>query len=253
MISTDGCSYALSPSHGPIASGVRALGIWPMHVSTWEDGEHRFPVKRARERVTECMLHETVTTSLAATVRAINSRKLGVQFIVAPDGSVSQHGDAVTDMQEHVGSHNGAAVGIEVVTPYYPTGMPAGGPWRDVLEAPWAHRGRYVVPTLEQAESTCLLVSWMTAGTVPGLDIPREWVGLRNGQWRMTQLTPSTPRPGIWSHQQVGGHADGSWLALYSWLRLAVGMGPLDARAEAVVLATGSRGVISVAHLLPTT
>src|SRR5690606_36552228 len=106
------------------------------------------------DRWQQLILHETVTRSVDSTVKVLLKRKLGVQLIVGPDGEVTQHGDLADDRLAHAGGHNSPSVGIEVVNPYYPKYASAKHPWKRVIDAPWAHRRRYVVPTPEQAEAT---------------------------------------------------------------------------------------------------
>ena len=82
----------------------------------------------------------------------------------------------------HAGGHNGPSDGVEVVNPYYPTVLQEGLPWGRVIEAPWAHRERYVLPTPEQAEATASLIGWLTSPKAGQLKIPRNWLGLRDGK-----------------------------------------------------------------------
>jgi N-acetyl-anhydromuramyl-L-alanine amidase AmpD len=81
------------------------------------------PCFRARRRgkmpVTELIIHETVTTSVATTIKVLQRRKLGVHFIIGPDGLVTQHNNLLLDRLAHAPPHNKRSVGVEVVQPYY--------------------------------------------------------------------------------------------------------------------------------------
>ena len=201
------------------------------------------PCFRARRRgmipVTELIVHETVTTSVATTIKVLQRRKLGVHFIIGPDGRVTQHNDLLLDRLAHAPPHNKRSVGIEVVQPYYPEHLRGDHPWKQVIDARWAHKKQYVIPTTQQAEATARLTAWLTSNEAVGLKIPRRWISLRKGQLAMGRVwNARLPKPGIYPHMAFG-HADGAWLILYSWLRLEAGLNPEDAYTEAIRRATG--------------
>ena len=86
----------------------------------------------------------------------------------------------------------------------------------------------------------------------PGIAVPRVWPGLRDGRFALG-LVPAAakaPLPGVLAHQYFG-HADGSMLVLYAWLRLEAGLAPDVAFEEAMKRATGVRRA-DVRDLLPT-
>lgn len=228
-----------------------------LRIRTWlsDRAVPRFHARARKRAPTELVLHETVTVSGDNTVAVLKKRALGVQLIVWPDGAVTQHGDLALDEQDHAGQHNGPSVGIEVVSPYYPAYLKPGAPWDDVIDAPWADRliingvetaRRYVVPTALSAETTSVLTGWLTSGDVPGLSIPRTWVPLRSGRFALGAV-PGADKlsPGIYAHHNFA-HADASWLALYSYLRIELGYSAEDARSEALRLATRARGPITL-------
>src|SRR5690606_35008391 len=141
-------------------------------------------------------------------------RKLRVQLIVGPDGEVTQHGDLAHDRLAHAGGHNGPSIGVEVVNPYYPRHTSAKLPWQRIIDAPWAHERRYVVPTPEQAEATSELVRVLTAGVIAGLSVPRTWRGLMGTRLAMNRIADGDVRkPGIYAHTYFN-HADGAWFVL---------------------------------------
>jgi len=213
-------------------------------------GVHRFAGRdRAGRAVTEVIVHESVTRSAADTVAVLERRRLGVHLVVAADGRVIQHGDLAHDRLAHAGGHNGPSVGIEVVSPYYPKYLRDGLPWSRVIDAPWAHGGRYVLPTPEQAEATSRLVGWLTSPAAEGLSIPRTWIGFDGTQLAMGRVPRGdTRRPGVWAHTYFH-HADGSWLVLYAWLRLEAGLAPCAAYEEAARRAEGARRVVDLSDL----
>jgi len=206
---------------------------------------HRFVgTSRAGVVVDELVLHETVTRSAADAVRVLDRRGLGVHFIIAEDGSVDQHADPALDRLAHAGRfHNPTSVGIEVTNPYYPRYLRRGLPWSRVIDAPWAHEKRYVLPTPEQAEAAAQLTAWLTSPAAAGLSIPRTWVGLIGTQLEMGRIESARrATPGVMAHTYFG-HADGAWLVLYAWLRLEAGLAPCTAYEEAARRAEGVRRV----------
>ena len=199
-----------------------------------------------RSPVTEIVVHETVTTSVERTIRALKRRRLGVHFIVGPDGEVTQHGDPVRDRLSHASGHNDSAVGIEAVQPYYPEFCHPGLPWCRIIDAPWAHRKSYVLPTPEQAEATAQLLAWLTHPDTPGLDIPRNWLTVTDDKLSLGRVPGAQqPQSGILPHMAFG-HADGAWLVLYAWLRLEAGLSPCFAYEEAAELATRARRFVTL-------
>ncbi len=208
---------------------------------------HRFTANSNRRGrpVTEFVLHETVTTSVASTVQVLINRGLSVQLIMGPDGAITQHGDLADDTHWHGTPHNTASVGIEVVNPYYPKYLRAGMPWTRVIDAGWAHERRYVVPTPRQAEAAAQLTAWITS-PASRLSIPRTWIGVSGGRMQMSQIPGADhARPGIYAHTYFA-HADGSWVALYSWLRIERGRTPAQAYEEAIRLATTPNSFVTL-------
>ena len=104
-----------------------------------------------------------------------------------------------------------------------------------------------MLPTPAQAEAVASLARW----TAPGIAVPRTWPGLRDGRFTLG-LVPAAakPLPGILAHQYFG-HADGSLLVLYAWLRIEAGLALDVAFEEAVKRATGVRRA-DVRDLMPT-
>lgn len=239
---------------GFVVRGLAAPEVADLSVRTFADGELRFAAKGRRARVTELVVHETVTRSVESTLGVLKKRGLSVHLVLGPDGQVTQHGDLATDVLWHAGPvHNGPSFGVEVVNPYYPRLLRKGLPWERSIKAPWAHEGQYVLPTPAQAEAVASLVRWATGAPAPGIEVPRRWPGLHAGSFQLGALTEAQrPLPGVLAHHYFG-HADGAWLVLYAWLRLEAGLAPSVAFEEAVRRATGARRAADVRDLLPAT
>jgi len=240
---------------GLVAHGSSTTAPDGIAVRTFlDDGVVRFASKGKRERVTELVIHETVTRSVDSTLAILKKRGLSVHLVLGPDGELTQHGDLVSDVLWHAGpAHNGPSFGVEVVNPYYPRLLRKGLPWERTTRAPWAHEGQHVLPTPAQAEAVSALVRWTTSAPAPGVEVLRRWPGLRAG---VLQLGPvavaAKATPGVLAHHYFG-HADGAWLVLYAWLRLEAGLSAEAAFEDAVRRATGAQRSVDVRDLFPAT
>lgn len=204
---------------------------------------------RAGKVVDELIVHESVTRSVADTVSVLKRRALGVHLIIGPDGEVSQHADLAHTQLSHALGHNERSVAIEVVNPYYPPLLREDLPWQQVIDAPWAHRGAYVLPTRAQVEALAILIAWLSRPDVRGLEIPRRWIGLSQERMRLGLVTGSAQAaPGLYAHHYIA-HADGAWPLLYAWLRLEAGLGPEEAYAVAIERASGHRVSVDLSDL----
>ncbi len=203
-----------------------------------DPGIERFDGPRRHvDDIDQIVLHETVTRSRADAVRVLRKRKLGVHFIVDADGAVFQHAD-LADQVSHARGHNQRSIGIEIVNPYYPRYLRNGDPWSGTIDARWADGGRYVLPTLLQAEAVAQLVGWLTGDE--GMSIPRRWIGKKAGRMRLGAV-PSAKGSGICAHQHLGTKADGSWPCLFAWFRLETDRDPEAAFDECVTRTRGTR------------
>ena len=159
-------------------------------------GVHRFRCRdRAGKPVTELVIHETVTRSAKETVAVIKNRKISVHLILDEHGRFIQHGDLANDNLAHASQHNVASVGIEVVNPYYPSYLKPGMPWSTVIDAPWTHKKKYVLPTPAQAEAVARFIEWATS-PASGLAIPRTWIGLAGTKLAMSSTTSAEANDG---------------------------------------------------------
>lgn len=221
-----------------------------------------FPPEGRRPHVTQIAVHESVghdgdvledepgekDDSTEATLRR---RGLGLHFMIGvhQDGHalVVQHNDLQDELHHTGGPVNDLSVGIEVIGPYYN----AKNQWSKVIDAPWAHKGRYALALPVQCEALWGLVSALTEATqsgAVGMKIPRQFWGIEAGnRFRMGEMPKAFARstPGILAHHQYGHHADGAFPVLYCVLR-AGGRSPSDAYQRAVTLATGSKGLVQL-------
>lgn len=211
------------------------------------DAQWRFSAQGRRARVTELVVHETVTRSVASTIAVLRQRGLSVHLILGPDGAMTQHGD-FADVLWHAGpGHNAQSVGVEVVNPYL--ARYARPPWVRTIAAPWAAEGSYVLPTPAQAEAVLELIDWITSEPSPLVEIPYRWPGLIGGELQLGRVPAAAgPCPGVLAHQYFG-HADGAWLVLYAWLRLEGGLDAPAAYEEAARRATGVGAAADVSDL----
>jgi hypothetical protein len=238
-------------SGGFIVSGANVCAPGLAVRNFVDDGVHRFAAKGNRSRATELVIHETVTRGVDSTIAVLKKRGLSVHLVMGPDGALTQHGDLATDILWHASQHNGPSFGVEVVNPYYPSYLKPGLPWSRIIKAPWAHKGEYVVPMPAQCEAIAELVKWTLSAPAPGIAVPRVWPGLRDGHFALGLVAAAEkPLPGILAHQYFG-HADGSMLVLYAWLRVEAGLAPDVSFEEAVKRTTGVRRA-DVRDLLPT-
>jgi hypothetical protein len=208
-------------------------------------GQYRFLNQKRIIEVDELIIHETVTSSAKATVDVLRQRNLGVHLIIGSDGSIHQHGDLRDDFLWHASEHNPKSIGIENVNPYEPKFNPKGSPWTQVIDAPWASAGKYVVPTIEQAEALVTLTEWLLSTAAVGLSIPQKWVGVEDKKMFFGKTPQSEMGPGIYAHDYFG-HLDGAWLVLYMWLRMEPLLDPQTAYNTAIQLATGARGEVDL-------
>lgn len=196
----------------------------------------------ARAKTTCLVVHETVTRSAGAAHRVLVKRGLSVQLVTTETGNAIQHADLIARAQHAGGARNPIAIGNEVVNPYYPRHLPKrDSPWTTVIDAPWAHEKRYVVPTRASAEACSRWIAWQTSEACPEIvRVPRAWPGIgKDGRFAMGRVSPA-PKVGILAHTYFG-HADGAWLVLYAWLRIEAGLDEETAYAEALTRATSVR------------
>lgn len=161
---------------------------------------------------TEVVIHESVTSSRESTVRVLKGRNLGVHFIVERDGTVTQHVQTKHSTVHAGGRHNKNSIAIEIVNPYYGSRAKAG---MVVIDAVWAHKGRYILPTREQVETVWLLVERMT---VEFDTIPLAFPCAGADEFKWGRAPHGEVAPGIKAHHRWA-HADGLFAEHYCILR----------------------------------
>ena len=207
------------------------------------------PFRQHRQRttpITHVVVHESTTRTAEAMEATLRKKQYGVHCTLPPEGGIIQH-NPLEHRLVHAGGLNGPSVGYEIVNPYYPGWMHSDGPWTEVIDAPWAHKDQYVVPTREQLEAlVALLYTTFDASARNLISVPRQWPGLKNGRMRMG-LIGGEPRlqHGIHAHH-YSGHADGGFPVLYAYLRMERGLSPAQAYARAIDLATGASSWITL-------
>lgn len=186
--------------HYPAPPGLRILGQ--------ADGEPQFRHYPWAEKVTNIVLHESVTMSKPTAVAVLQNRGFGVHLIIAPNGLVTQHGDLRLDKLIHGEQLNNVSVGIEIINPYSP--LYARPPFTQTIPAEWwtwvptgAPRA-YTVPTSQQVAALKLLVPWLCGTVLP--DCPFEFP---TGGLTLDKM--KHPGPGVVAHGDFGSHADGRY------------------------------------------
>jgi hypothetical protein len=138
------------------------------------------------------------------------------------------------------------------VNPYYPNYLKPGMAWSTVIDAPWAHKKKYVLPTPAQAEAVARFIEWVTS-PASGLAIPRTWIGLAGTTLAMGPVESAAKlQPGLYAHHHFG-HADGAWLVFYAWLGLQASLEPNVAFDQAVRSAIGVRRQVDLSDLITAT
>ena len=228
------------------ATGLAVVDVRTVAVNCPRTRQTVLPLPAPRRRgspCTEIVVHETVTVDVPSTVHVLRERGLGVHAIVDSDGVLYYFSDLADSIQWHASQHNNASFGVEVVNPVEPKYRPKSGPWSEEISAKSIPGGRYVVPTLQQCEAVTSIVRASTDGSLPGLSIPRHWIGevadhIQFGRVRQAY----TPSPGIYAHCYFG-HSDGGFLVAYAWLRLAIHEEPEQAYRAAKDLMTRWSGL----------
>jgi len=222
------------------------------HESQFLEGLHIEKVRpffaRARTRLTDAIvIHESAGPNPEKRMRA---NRWGTHFVLHRDGRVCQHND-VLDKLSHATGMNDRSVGIEIVNRYYPKASTP--PVAKIDPACWAHKGAYLLPSQAQAEACAAIVGALTNVSIDdprepghlGLSVPRLFAGWDPDQERFWLVQ----KPGAWYHSGVSPHchsirpsrADGPFLALYCFLRLAKGLDAIEAWEGAIIAARESR------------
>ncbi len=247
--------------------GIQAWGQYlGGHAVIYSD--EPFKSRRTRRTVTQLAVHESVTCDEDvledepgerndATERVLRRRGLGVHFMIGAtaDGELAivvQHND-IKDVLAHTGSPvNDLSIGVEIVNPYYPSHR-GDGPWQTVIDAPWAHKGKYVLALPCQCEALWDIYQALqqihpSTKAARRVELTgRHWGESQKGNFALSPKKVSLKRhtPGLLAHYHYGKHADGAFPALYCAIRDR-GYGPEEAYSLSVRLATGARGRVAL-------
>jgi hypothetical protein len=188
------------------------------------------------------VVHESVTPSMDRTLVVLQRKGCGVHFLIDRDGTVYKL-MSVERYVAHAGKLNRRSVGIEVVNPYYPTGIPKSWTERpQVISGKWAHRGQYAVPPDAQLSALWDLVKHLVDIMD---DVSADWVGLLDGnRFAMARVSGAKKRSGIHAHTYTH-HADGGFPVLYCYLR-SLGWDHAGALDKALDMASGAGRVLKL-------
>lgn len=237
---------------GFLSGGVRCNIEMPVAIHKDDD----FKVKKKRKHVvTQIVVHENVGPDHDVledeegeeddrTEKTLEKKGLGLHFMIGiPDddfdaSQVVQHND-LHDLLFHAGPLNTRSIGIEIINPYYPPASLKRLPWKHVIDAKWAHKKRYLLPTQAQMECLWRLVRGICDSSWPGgIEIPMTFVGADDNRGRLLMGMDKgikTSTAGVWAHG-YNNHADGFFPVLYCWLRSRF-MDPDQAYLNAVAMA----------------
>lgn len=255
--------------NGVLIDGVTYDDLFELHGIDVVQGKP-FKSKPRTRPVTRIVVHESVTvdadvaTDRDSTERILRKNGYGVHVMCdAGDGQLVQHNDLSTDTVIHARGFNVNSIGVEVVTPYYGSLLKPGMPWTKVLDAPWAHKKRYVVPTLAQLSTLVRFIQAVTEVQAGDVYIPRLWPGVTThsectadnllltkrtmamGKLKGLSKHDIQTEPGIWAHAYTE-HADGCFPVLFCWLVIEYGCAHGEAYELAIELASGARDSVAL-------
>lgn len=192
--------------------------------SNWlHDDERHFEGLPRSGKMEHFVIHESVTTSVTATIRALDGKRkrtgylFGIHFTLAPDGHIHQHNDPVTDFLVHANQLNETSAGIEVINPYNPK-FGGANIWRNVMPGPWwcwkpsGADKVYCKPTRAQMRTIVPFVELLIEHCP---DLPREFPTreLSKHKRRISDWdSGAVPGPGILAHRDFSTHCDGRYL-----------------------------------------
>jgi len=192
---------------------------------------------RRRRPLTQIVLHETAAPpgSVGRLINYFNQphKMLGVHIVV--DGGAHAHlltspdlAVAHADGGKASTTHNDSSLGVEFMHAYYPDGK------GQVIDAPWAHKGKYLLPSLQRLEALFAAVDYAcTAFGVPKIYPMHLSAGGRWGRARGHEEAS-----GIMAHARWN-HADGLFQEAYCRLRHAGLIAPV---AYSVAISAAIKG-----------
>jgi hypothetical protein len=185
-----------------------------------DDGEPllRHSARDEADLVDFAVLHESVTVSKEDTISVLERRKLGVHFVLDPEGNWSQHGDPVLHHMAHAGSLNDCSFGIEIVNPYVPDYNTEPKVFTKSIPARWwtwtPGEKRYVLPTDAQLNSLALVMPWLCGVVGVPYEFPTSVLDPRFP--RMDATTLERSYRGVVAHRDFEpNRSDGRYLLEY--------------------------------------
>ena len=175
----------------------------------------RFRGRKRRRPVDQIVIHETVTDpskGAEPVARILKKRRLSTNYIIDGDGKIWE-ACKPERYTAHAGSgHNARSVGVDVCSRYYGHAAKRD---QTVIDARWAHKGRYIVPELEVLEATWKLCRWL----VIAHDIDLVFPNVGPDGWRWGRLKDHSG-PGLYPHH-AWAHADGTFPTYFMLMRSA--------------------------------
>jgi hypothetical protein len=194
-----------------------------------EDNEPCFLHRKRTKPLTHLVLHETAGRTARGCKNTLLRKGYGVQLILDRDGTISCHGDLVTDQMTHANQLNKTSIGIEIVNPYAPS-IAKGMEDLEIIPAKWwtwcrKKDKRYVLPTTKQLNTLVVLLPWLCKVLGIPLEFPTQYLGPKKRKilgWRKPPIGwRAKPKAGIVAHRDFATHADGRYPLEYVMERIS--------------------------------
>ena len=140
--------------------------------------------------------------------RLLDAPEGGVHFLARKDGTAIQTCD-LARRTVHAGRQNSRSVAVEAISDYYGHRAKTG---QTVINAIWAHKKKYILPSSRMLDTIWKLVSWTTEHT----EVPLTFPATEDGKFRWGR--GEWKKPGIVAHHR-SAHADGCFVEHYCQLR----------------------------------
>lgn len=248
LVLTDGASDdqlagGVPSSTSAIVGGVDRTPPEGVRWRNWRDDEVKKLRGKGSHQKRTIVVHESVTSKgfgRGGVIDVLTRRHLGVQLVVHRNGEVSQHADLLASSPHAGGGKNTGSVGLELVSPYYGSRATADD---TVIDARWAHKGRYITLSLEQLESCWIVAQWLAEQLV----IPLTWPGIAVDDKFVWGRKKGAYAPGLVAHCRWH-HSDGLYAEHFMLCRHR-GYSPEDAVTQTMAAAQkGGRGVVTTDH-----
>lgn len=170
--------------------------------------ENIFLSYKRNDDIKNIVLHETGGISSTGAINSMKKQKLGVHFIISPNGEIIPCVDPLL-MTCHAKGMNNKSVGIEVVNPYSPNKIKTDHNY-SYIEAQWwtwcpdKNDKRYVLPFPGQIHSAIKLVDYLCDEYGVKFVFPTEKI--------RKKLDPAIIGPGVVAHRDFGQHSDGRYI-----------------------------------------